>query len=209
MMINISGTEGVGKTLASGIIQETLKDMGVKFAKTREPGGTPIAEEIRRLLKDFMSEETFHPMTELLLFYGARYQLFQNLILPELKQGSVIISDRSYACTFAYQVRASGVISEDDFWTVHNLVMKDMPTYDLIFHLFTDTVEEGLQRARGRGELDRIESNHIEFFRRADEGYREFFRDNPSVVPINTSTNCPNAVRKIIEKELKARVFQK
>ena len=145
MMINISGTEGVGKTLASGIIQETLEDMGVKFAKTREPGGTPIAEEIRRLLKDFMSEETFHPMTELLLFYGARYQLFKNLILPELKQGSVIISDRSYACTFAYQVRASGVISEDDFWTVHNLVMKDMPTYDLIFIFLRTPWKRGLK----------------------------------------------------------------
>ncbi len=206
MILNISGIEGVGKSSAAKAISEALKNLGIEVVKTREPGGTPIAEELRRLLKHFETSETFHPMTELLLFYGARFQLFKNLIIPEVQKGNVVVSDRSYACTFAYQLRAANVIKEDDFWTIHNLVMRDMPEYDIIFHLFTDSVEEGLARARGRGELDRIESNEVAFFERADAGYHEFFKDKPNVIRINTSENNEAQVAEIITNALNERM---
>lgn len=206
MLITIAGCEGVGKSTATRAISDFFTERNLGFINTREPGGTPIAEQIRELLKHFETEEVFHSMTELLLFYASRYQLFKNLIIPSLNEGKAVIADRSFACTFAYQLRAANAIQEDDFWAIHNLVMKDMPQYDLIFHLYTDSVEEGLSRARGRGELDRIERNEVAFFERAAAGYHEFFKDNPNVVPINTSVHGEHAVREIVQKTLSERV---
>jgi len=200
MIINISGSEGAGKSQCAKAIAEVFSLTNKTFISTREPGSTPIAEEIRALVKDFKTEEEFHPLTELLLFYAARYQLFKNLIIPSIKQGEMVIADRSFACTFAYQLRAAKVIKESDFWTIHNLVMQDMPDYDLIFHLYTNTAEEGLIRARGRGALDRIEQKDISFFERAREGYFEFFKDKPNVIHINTSEKNEAEVKRFVQK---------
>lgn len=205
MLINVSGCEGVGKSSTTSFISEFFTEHNQEFISTREPGGTPIAEKIRNLVKDFNPAETFHSVTELLLFYAARYQLFKNLIVPSLAEGKHVIADRSFACTFAYQLRASNAITETEFWTIHNLIMKGMPEYDLIFYLHTNTVEEGMERARGRGKLDRIESNEIEFFKRAEAGYREFFDGNSNVISINTSENSPEDVKQIVWSELARR----
>jgi dTMP kinase len=202
MLINISGLEGTGKSTASAAVKEFLKGRDIPLTTTREPGGTPIAEMLRDILKHTESKELFDPMTELLLFYAARNQLFKNVITPALDAGHVVLSDRSYYCSYAYQIHGHNTIPESDFWTCHNLVMNNAPAYDLIVYLYTETVEEGLERARGRGELDRIEKNHVEFFKRAKKGYELAFEGKSNVLSINTTVHDEASVKDLVIKRL-------
>lgn len=176
MYIILSGTEGVGKSHAANIIQSIYNDSNKEIIKTHEAGGTTIAEAIRTVLLHTQSDETYYPMTELLLFYAARNQLYRNVIMPALDKNTVVLSDRSFLCSYAYQIKSREMIAESVFWSIHNLVMADAPMPNLIVHLYTNTVEEGLERAIKRGKLDRIEENSIEFFRKAEAGYREIIK---------------------------------
>jgi dTMP kinase len=209
LLINCSGIEGSGKSTASQAIHKYLLENNIPSVSTREPGGTPVAEEIRNVLQHFDTQEAFDPMTELLLFYAARNQLFKNVIIPSLAEGKVVMADRSYFCSYAYQVCGRNVLSEEDFWTCHNLVMKNTPAYDLIVHLYTDTVEEGIARARGRGELDRIEKSDINFFKRAAKGYIKAFEGKSNVLSINTSENDEAAVQRLVIERLKVELEAK
>lgn len=204
MMLTICGSEGTGKTQISHAINQLFKNLNQPVVHTREPGGTPIAEEIRSTLKDFVTDETFHPMTELLMFYAARNQSFQNVIIPALAQEKHVITDRSYYCSLAYQVYGSGVISEDTFWTIHNQVMKNTPEYDLIIHLYTNTAAEGIERARGRGQLDRIEQNTLEYFERVSDGYKKAFEGKSNVLSINTSIHNEGQAKAIVQSKIMA-----
>jgi dTMP kinase len=203
LLINCSGIEGTGKSSISQAIHKYLLENNIPSVSTREPGGTPVAEEIRNVLQHFHTDEPFDPMTELLLFYASRNQLFKNVIIPSLAEGKVVMADRSYFCSYAYQVCGRDVFSEDEFWTCHNLVMKNTPEYDLIIHLYTETVEEGLIRARGRGELDRIEQSNIDFFKRAAKGYHKAFEGKSNVLSINTSKNDETSVQRLVIERLK------
>jgi len=202
-LINICGLEGTGKSTATKAVKNYLNDLEIDSIQTREPGGTPIAEEIRALVKHFDTKEVFDPMTELLLFYAARTQLFIRRIIPAIKDRTAVIADRSWLCSYAYQVCAGGIISKEDFWAVHNTVMSGMPEYDLTIYLYTETVEEGLERARGRGELDRIEQNSIEFFQRAKMGYEEILNQQKNVLRINTTQFNESQVKDIVQNEIK------
>ena len=180
--IVIEGLEGAGKSTAHQCVVDTLKELGIKdVVFTREPGGTPLAEKLRHLIK----HETEEPVTdkaELLMLYAARIQLVDNVIKPALAQGKWVVGDRHDMSSQAYQ--GGGRQLGEAFLThLKQIVLGDFEP-DLTLYLDIDPAV-GLARARGRGELDRIEQQDLDFFHRTRARYLELVKDNPKTVMIN------------------------
>lgn len=166
--LTIEGTEGVGKSTNLAYVHNWLNVRGIDVVITREPGGTPFAEEIRALLlarRDEIVDET----AELLLIFAARAQHLQQVIKPALDRGAWVLCDRFTDATYAYQGGGRG-LSSATIAQLEMLVQGDLRP-DLTLVLDID-VELGLNRARERGELDRFESETIAFFERVRNAYR-------------------------------------
>lgn len=182
--IVIEGLEGAGKSTAHASVVQVLKELGVQDVLfTREPGGTPLAEKLRQLIK----HETEEPVTdkaELLMLYAARIQLVENVIKPALAQGKWVVGDRHDMSSQAYQ--GGGRQLDAQFMrTLKEGVLGDFEP-DLTIYLDIDPAV-GLTRARGRGELDRIEQMHFDFFHRTRARYLELVQNNPKAVIINAA----------------------
>ncbi len=159
--ITLEGIEGVGKSTAVKFIQSCLKEAGQEFIATREPGGTVIAEQIRKLLLTPNSEETMTAETELLLMFACRAQHITNLIKPAL-------ADRFVDASFAYQGYGRG-FDLTQIATLAKWVVGDLNP-DLTI-LLDAPPNLGLARAKHRGPKDRIEQEKIDFFERVRAGY--------------------------------------
>ncbi len=166
--LTIEGTEGVGKSTALKFIQDYLTQAGKHFIITREPGGTPIAEQIRQILLIPHSTEKMIPETELLLMFACRVQHVKHVILPALTAGKWVVSDRFMDASFAYQGGGRGIdVSYIDMlqkWLFSGLKPDLTLLLDAPAHI-------GLERAKHRGPRDRIEQEKITFFERVREGY--------------------------------------
>ena len=180
--IVIEGLEGAGKSTAHQCVVDTLKELGVNdVVFTREPGGTPLAEKLRHLIKH-ETEESVTDKAELLMLYAARIQLVDNVIKPALAQGKWVVGDRHDMSSQAYQ--GGGRQLGEAFLThLKQIVLGDFEP-DLTLYLDIDPAV-GLARARGRGELDRIEQQDLDFFHRTRARYLELVKDNPKAVMIN------------------------
>lgn len=167
--LSIEGTEGVGKSTNLVFVRDWLQARGIEVVVTREPGGTPLAEEIRTLLlakRDEPVDET----AELLLVFAARAQHIAQVIKPALTRGAWVLSDRFTDATYAYQGGGRG-LSTDTITQLEWLVQRELrPDLTLILDI---DVKLGLDRARQRGELDRFESETIHFFERVRTAYRK------------------------------------
>jgi dTMP kinase len=149
-------------------VRDWLQAKGIEVIVTREPGGTPLAEEIRSLLLAKRDEEV-DETTELLLVFAARAQHIAQVIKPALARGAWVLSDRFTDATFAYQGGGRG-LSREVITQLELLVQGDLrPDLTLILDI---DVELGLNRARQRGELDRFESETLSFFERVRSAYK-------------------------------------
>lgn len=167
--LTIEGTEGVGKSTNLAFVHNWLMARGIDVVVTREPGGTPLAEEIRHLLLA-KREEPVDETAELLLVFAARAQHLARVIKPALERGSWVLSDRFTDATYAYQ-GGGRQLNKSTIAQLENLVQGELrPDLTLILDI---DVALGLNRARQRGELDRFESETIEFFERVRVAYRE------------------------------------
>ena len=173
--LTIEGGEGAGKTTALGFARQWLKEQGREFVETREPGGTRMAEAIRSLLLA-EHQETVTDTTELLLMFAARAQNISQNIEPALAQGKVVICDRFTDATYAYQGGGRGIDSQK-IAILEQLVQGDRRP-DMTLLLDIDP-EVGMARARGRGRLDRIEQETMDFFHRVRESYLNQAKANP------------------------------
>lgn len=164
--ITLEGSEGAGKSTVLAALREVLAGDARDTVVTREPGGTPLAEQIRGLLLDTHHEP---PTTEaeLLLVFAARAQHVRETIVPALERGAWVISDRFTDASYAYQGAARG--GDPDFiGELERRVVGIAPGMTLLLDV---PVAIGLQRARGRGATDRIEAEREDFFERVREGY--------------------------------------
>ncbi|AIU67386.1 dTMP kinase [Vibrio coralliilyticus] len=181
--IVIEGLEGAGKSTAINAVLETLKQAGIEQIKnTREPGGTALAEQLRTLVKQDHEGEELQDMTELLLMYAARVQLVENVIKPALNSGTWVVGDRHDMSSQAYQ-GGGRQISQHTMTALKQTTLGDFKP-DLTIYLDLDP-RIGLERARGRGELDRIEKMDMSFFDRTRSRYLELAQGDSSVVVIN------------------------
>ncbi|PSU51432.1 dTMP kinase [Photobacterium frigidiphilum] len=183
--IVIEGLEGAGKSTAIQQVIDTLAAHGIENPEsTREPGGTPLAEQMRALIKEGHPDEPLTDMAELLLLYAARIQLVDNIIKPALAEGRWVVGDRHDMSSQAYQGGGRGF----DRALMENLrdtVLGDFCP-DLTIYMDIDPIL-GLERARGRGELDRIEKMNVDFFHRARARFLELSENNPKVIIIDAS----------------------
>ncbi|MAZ87711.1 MAG: dTMP kinase [Cellvibrionaceae bacterium] len=173
--ITLEGTEGVGKTTNLTFIQEWLEQKNVPLIVTREPGGTPLAEELREMLLR-KRDEPVDASAELLMVFAARAQHLNQVIRPALERGEWVLCDRFTDATYAYQGAGRG-LSLEMIETLENLVQEELRP-DLTIVLDID-VETGLARASDRAALDRFESEAVEFFHRVRGGYRTRVAQQP------------------------------
>lgn len=167
VFITVEGIEGVGKTTNMAFIQDYLQSHQVELTVTREPGGTPLAEQIRGLLLTHHDEALAND-TELLLVFAARAQHLNQLINPALAQGKWVLSDRFTDATYAYQGGGRG-LSMDMIANLENTVQGALrPDLTLLLDV---PVEVGLARAGQRGELDRFEREKHAFFEKVRDTY--------------------------------------
>lgn len=165
--ITIEGTEGVGKTTNIEFIKAWLEEKNLRFVCTREPGGTPLAEQIRELLLA-PREEVVCSTAELLLMFAGRAQHLHQVIEPVLTEGAWILCDRFTDATYAYQ-GAGRNMRTDLIAELEELVQGSLrPDLTLILDI---PVELGLKRASERSEPDRFEREQVEFFERVRQGY--------------------------------------
>jgi dTMP kinase len=173
--ITLEGGEGAGKSTQIRLLAEALREKGIEAVTTREPGGSPGAEEIRSLL---VSGEPgrWTGMTEALLHFAARCDHLERTVRPALKAKKWVISDRYADSTLAYQGYGHGVPCED-IRRLYRLVIGDFaPHLTLILDL---PVEEGLERAKSRGGDDRYERMGLEFHRRLRQGFLDIAHREP------------------------------
>ena len=190
MFISFEGTEGVGKTTLIRKIYEYLVQQGQEVILTREPGGTPMAEQIRSLLLSVNHDENMSNDTELLLMYAARAQHLQQVIVPALLAGKTVLCDRFTDASFAYQCAGRG-LSREKLHVLNQNFVSHMP--NVTFWLDAP-IELGMSRARERGALDRFEQEKVAFFEKVRAGYQELFEQSPERMKCLDATQSPEQV---------------
>ena len=179
--IVLEGLEGAGKTTARQVILAQLEKAGKTVVQTREPGGTPLAEKLRHLIKHETEEPVSHK-AELLMLYAARVQLVENVIKPALAEGKWVLGDRHDMSSQAYQ----GGGRQLDRSLLAALKENVLGKFEPDFTLYLDIDPAiGLARVRGRGELDRIEQQSLDFFYRTRQRYLELTQNNEKAAIIN------------------------
>lgn len=167
--IVIEGLEGAGKSSVISVVKQIVTSAGHDVVNTREPGGTPMAEAIREVVKQNW-DESVTEQTELMLMYAARSQLIHNVIFPALDAGKWVIGDRHDLSSQAYQ--GGGRQLDQGVMSALSQITLNGFKPDLTIYLDVDPAT-GLARARGRGELDRIELSGLDFFERTRAKYLE------------------------------------
>lgn len=167
--ITLEGTEGVGKSTNLRFIESVLRQHQISYQLTREPGGTPLAEEVRELLLANRDEDVADD-AELLLVFAARAQHLARVIRPTLAEGRWVLCDRFTDATFAYQGGGRG-LSKEMISQLEVMVQRGLqPDLTILLDL---PVEIGLARASQRGDLDRFENERVAFFDQVRNAYLE------------------------------------
>ncbi|RVU40903.1 dTMP kinase [Rheinheimera riviphila] len=192
--IVIEGLEGAGKTTAISTVRQWLENHGHPVVQTREPGGTPLAEQIRTLVKSVQTEQVA-PETELLLMYAARVQLLSQVIRPALLRGDWVLADRHDLSSRAYQ-GGGRMIDATLIDSIRQAVLGQTKP-DFTLYLDIDPVI-GLERARVRGELDRIEQEQLAFFQRTRARYLEIAHSEPNIAIIDASRTVAEVQQQIV-----------
>ncbi|NLU51991.1 MAG: dTMP kinase [Clostridiaceae bacterium] len=181
--ITFEGNDGSGKTTQIRLLSEYLKEKGIEVVLTREPGGTPIGEQIRSILLDKANKD-MHPVTEMILYAASRAQLVNTLIRPAIEEGKAVICDRFVDSSYAYQAMGRG-LGLKAVRTVNSYAIGDcMPDITFFMDIDADTA---MQRRNASGEeADRMESEKMEFHRSVYEGYKNLISLYPErIKPID------------------------
>lgn len=175
LFISLEGGEGAGKSTQHKRIVEWFSARGKDVVETREPGGTIVSEQIRKVLLDTRNAG-LTATAELLMMFAARSQLVQEVILPALEDGKVIVCDRFADASYAYQ-GGGRLLGAETVSIVEKLVLGDLqPDITLLFDI---PVEVGMKRVTSRGDADRFEIESVRFFERVRNAYLDRAAANP------------------------------
>lgn len=196
--ITVEGTEGVGKSTNMAYVKDWLEAKGHEVIHTREPGGTPLAEEIRELLLS-KRDESVDSHTELLLMFAARCQHVYTKIQPALERGVWVLCDRFTDASYAYQGAGRGLgfdkLKELENWSLGGF----KPDLTLMLDL---PIELGLERAQKRGPVDRFEEEKIEFFSKVRQGYLDIAQAEPERMKLIDARGTIDEVQQQIKQTL-------
>ena len=194
--ITLEGVDGAGKSTHLDWIAARLESAGRKVAVTREPGGTPLGEELRKLLL----AQPMHLETETLLMFAARREHLEQLILPALAAGTWVLSDRFTDATFAYQGGGRGLdlgrIESLENWVQQGL----QPDLTLIFDLSVD--EARRRRLAATADPDRFEQEDLAFFERVRSVYLARARRYPGRIRLIDASRSVADIRKTLEEQI-------
>jgi dTMP kinase len=199
-LIVFEGVEGAGKTTQMQRIQAGLQGLiDTPIVITREPGGTLLGQELRRLLLEYQGEDPIQNRAELLMYAADRAQHVQGFLQPLLYQGNIVLCDRYTDSTIAYQGYGRGL--DLNLIDQLNQIATGGLESDLTLWLDVD-VELGLARTRTRGKMDRMEQANLEFHQRVQQGFKELALAHPDrIIPINGMLN-PDQVTETIQSIL-------
>ncbi len=206
MLITFEGIDGAGKSTQVTRLKRHLQEHGHEVMTLREPGGTEVAEHIRELL--LQSKHEIVPVAELLLFAASRAELVQQVILPALGQGSIVILDRFADSTTAYQGYGRGLdlrmLAEINRIATFGLrpdltFYLDISPEDALIRKFS---EKSLPLAFDSGELDRMESSGLEFYRRVRQGYLSLHEKEPDRIEILDARLPASSIHELVVRRL-------
>ena len=192
--ITFEGIDGAGKSTQIDVIEATLQARGLEVIRTREPGGTPLGEVIRKELLSVSMD----PATETLLFFASRAEHIAQVIRPALERGAWVLSDRFTDATYAYQVGGRGFpaekVEELERWTHGDL----QPDRTVLFDIDPEVAAKRVAQARN---LDRFEKENLDFFTRVRNAYLTRAKQSPDRFLIVNSMQDKETVSDILRKE--------
>lgn len=204
MFITFEGVDGSGKTTQIRQVADYLKGYGYDVLSTREPGGTPLGNQIRTLLLENKDDPDIHAHTELLLFCASRAQLIAEVVLPHLQNGGVVLSDRYVDSTYAYQGYGHGL----DLKKLRQI--NEFATTGLKpdLTIFLDITPETALRRRAKGTLfgetwNRLDDMELDFHNRVYKGYREMILAEPDRFVEVDALQSPEVIQSRIRKILR------
>lgn len=196
LFITFEGTDGTGKSTQIEFAREYFESRGFNVLMSREPGGTSISEKLRDILLDKANGE-MSPVTEMMIYAASRAQLVSEVIIPAVNDGTVVICDRFVDSSVAYQAFGRGLgdmVAEVNSYATTGLAP------DITFFMDIDP-EVGRSRIAG-GELDRLEQEKSDFFRRVYDGYKSIAASDPGRVKTIDASGTIEEVRAAIEVHL-------
>jgi dTMP kinase len=193
LFITFEGTEGGGKSTQIARLAERLSALKLRVRQLREPGGTPIGEEIRHLLKHSEANRAMTSETELLLMNASRAQLVREVIRPALAAGEIVLCDRFYDSTVAYQGHGRQLDLTRVQSVIEFAVGDTKPNLTLLLRV-PIRVSEARRNARGATTRDRFEEADRGFFQRVERGYEMIAAEEPARVKVIDATQSIEAV---------------
>ena len=204
IFITVEGIEGTGKSTNIDFLTGLIEKRGFEVIRTREPGGTPMAEQIRQLLLDH-DQENLPAIAELLLFFASRSLHLCNTIIPSLQQGKWVVCDRFTDASRAYQGSGRGL----DLDRIERLAEWVQEGVEPDMTLLLDAPAEiGMERAAARGEGDRMDNEELAFYQRVRAGYLTLADMHPDRFAVVDASRPLADVQVSIEAELEA-IFSK
>jgi dTMP kinase len=202
MFVTFEGPDGSGKTSQVAILAEHLRQLGYPLLVTREPGGTSIGDQIRKILSD-LDNMTMQPRTEILLFQASRAQLVDEVIRPHLERGSLVLCDRFADSTLAYQGYGH-CIDLDQLRSIINFATGELkPDLTLLFDV---DVETGLRRRARGGDWNRLDAYEVAFHQRVRKGYLQLAQEEPDRWIKIDAGQPPEAVQEAVRKAVLGRL---
>ena len=206
MFITLEGPEGSGKTSHLKPLAECLAGFGHTVYTTREPGGTSIGEQIRDVIHDLKNAE-MHPRTEALLYQAARAQLVEQELRPRLAANEMVLCDRYFDSTIAYQGYGHQIIPVNDLRQIIKFATSGL-TPDLTILLDLD-VEVGLSRKGRQNEWNRLDAFTVDFHQRVRSGYHELVQQEPARWAVVDASRSWEQVHSSLRAVILARIEQK
>ena len=197
MFITFEGIEGSGKSTQIQMLKEFFEKKSLKAFFTKEPGSSEIGKGIRSILLN--KENKIYPQTEIFLIFADRVQHVQEIIKPNLNEGKIVVSDRYYDSSLAYQGQREGIRKIEIYELIENL---DLPTPDITF-LLDLPASVGLKRAKNRASLDRFESEEISFHEGVRQNYLDLHEQNLERIVKIDALQAPNEIFSNIIKKIK------
>lgn len=201
--ITLEGDEGCGKTYQIPFLVDWLREEGLTVFPTREPGGTNISEQIRDVLHDLKNAE-MHPRTETLLYQAARAQIVEEVVRPRLEKGEIVISDRFFDSTVAYQGFGHG----QDLEVVKSLVRYATGglTPDLTILVDLDPCIGAERKRKNNSEWNRMDSLPQEFYERVRKGYLKMASEEPDRWVVVDGNQARDEVFHDLKREIENRL---
>ena len=204
-LISFEGGEGCGKSTQIKKFTQYLKEQGVDFLLTREPGGTELGEEIRNILLNYKGD--ISPLTEFFLFCVSRSKLINEVVKPALEEGKVVVMDRYFDSSIAYQGYAGGVDINKIIQTTKFVTDGVEPDLTFLLDLKTEVGMQRKQKDENLKNFDRIERKSLSFHEKVHDGYLEIAKKFPNRIVVIDASQSPdevfNNIKEIYQKRIK------